>query len=109
MVSTMRRAGSRRQLRIGVERDHVANRQRQRSCMEDLCRAFTAQERVEIFDLSSLTFPADPTLLTFRPDAAPVEEQETSARVACVEFGDSVARRLQQFGIAWRRRPTRHQ
>ena len=96
--------GPRRQLRVGIERDHVANRQRQRSRMEDLCRAFTAQERVQLFDLAALTFAADPTLLALGPDPAPVKQQEASARVARVQLGDSVVRRLQQFGIARRGR-----
>ena len=70
----------RRQLRVGIERDDVRNRQRQVAGDQDLFVALAAQKRVQFFQFSALALAADPALLAFRPDPRPVKQQEAVAR-----------------------------
>ena len=105
-----RRVG--RQLRVGIERDDVGNRQRQVAGVRDmlLCCPFAAQERVQLFQFSAFAFAADPALLAFGPHARPVKQQEAVAldtgaeRIPRVQIGDPVAGGLQQFRVVGCRR-----
>ena len=87
-------------LRVGVERDDVANRRGQAAFDQNLVRAFAAQERVQFFDLAALPLAADPHPLAFGPYTLAVEQQEMRARIALVETGDALAGGGEQVLIA---------
>ena len=92
--------GARRQLRVGIEGDHGAHRQRQRTLMQDLGRTRAGQKGIELVDLAALAVAPDPLLLAFRPLPAAMEQQEMAFRIARIQCGDSFAHNLHQFGVA---------
>ena len=74
--------GAGRQLRVGIERDHVANRQRQPSPTRMFLRDRRSPHRNSFRSSSLPRFRSRPIqlLLAFRPDARAVKQQETVRR-----------------------------
>jgi len=91
--------GAGRQLRIRIERDHVANLQGQPAGDQQLVRSAAAQEPVQVFDLAALPFAADPQVFALGPDAVPVEQQKPVSGIPHVEGGDAVFSSLEQFCV----------
>ena len=97
-----------RQLRVGVERDDVANVGRREAVApadrheSGVGRA--AQQPVQLVQLAALALPADPAPFAFVPDAPAMEQQEAVAArrraVALVEPGDALRCSREESGVA---------
>ena len=92
--------GGGRELRVGVQGDYVRNGAREFAYAQNGGVAFTAEERVEIFQFAALAFAADPAVFAFRPHAGAVKQQEAIAGIAGVELFDAVAGGGENFGVA---------
>src|SRR5687768_2746020 len=69
-----------RKSRVGVERDDVANINeqdiRQLGGRDEGCVGRTAQEPVQLVQLTALALPADPATLAFVPHSAAMQQQK---------------------------------
>ena len=69
------RCGISRELSVAVQRDYISNVLQCFGGADDGVEAasFSAQSAVEVFEFSSLSFPAHPDVLAFVPTASPVK------------------------------------
>ena len=109
------RGGVARQLRVGVQRDDVANTGQRAGVAHDvresLARArlrLAAQQRIQVGELAALALMAHPYPLARIPAARSMEQEEGVARVAVgrraiarVERGNLRAGRRHQHLVAW--------
>ena len=98
-----------RQLRVGIERDDVSNRQRQMTHVENPA-AFTTQKRIQLLQFSAFALAADPALLALGPNARPVKQHEAVApmhrafkpaipsRAVCSSSASNGCRRFRSVG-----------
>ena len=89
-----------RQLRVGVERDHISDRSQDRHIAvgdnEARVRC-AAQQPVEFFELAALALPPHPALLARIPPPFPVKEEKPIGAVPLVELVDAAPRELQKL------------
>ena len=91
------RAG--RELGVGIERDDVVDLGGNAAFDKDTVVAFTHEESIEVLDLSTLAFAADPGLFAFRPHPWTMKEDETPLTILAIEGGDPLFCGGQQLNI----------
>ena len=94
--------GIARQLRVGVERDDVFDRWKNRGLPDDLGKTFratAAEQGVELHELSALALVTHPEAFACVPAARPMKQEKEIVPVGCVfavQHFDSGPRPLEQ-------------
>src|SRR6266567_8604070 len=85
--------GVTQQLGIGIQRNDKPNAlelcaiARAEKSLK-LGRGFANEESIELFELATLAFPADPPLLALAPRASAMKKKEASRSVPAIQFLD---------------------
>src|SRR5205823_9423911 len=85
--------GVAQQLGIGIQRYDKPNALELRAIARaekslKLGRRFADEESIELFELPTLAFPADPALLTLAPRASAMKKKEAPRSVPAIQFLD---------------------
>ena len=90
---------ARRQLCIGIERNHVADGQRQFARAFEIAVMTSAQEPVQLSDLAALAFLANPAPFGFRPYPVAMKEYESVGLITGVEVFNAAQDGCHQVSI----------